>query len=279
KALFPLFTISLLVGCYRYWRARGVGFLLAILGAILLFTVPLIFNHATTGFANLPFTTYLVLGTLWSIEGLYEYRPRALMMGGLLLAFAGWTRSEGLGFSIVIIAALILARWISARKLLPPLYWLIPLLLIPGLWSILGSQYLSGDEIGLVLRHFIDEALAGNIDLANLGIIFGYAWNQVLSPNIWGILFFICAILLLLGIRYLGPRSYPENFTLLLASLAALAVPIGMMFVASATKVPLEGWLAVSMDRALFPAVFLGTVLSVLLGSLFLAGRREAGSA
>lgn len=53
---------------------------------MILISTPIIYTYSTYGLANLPVTTYLVLGTLWSIDGLISGRRETLITGGLLLA-------------------------------------------------------------------------------------------------------------------------------------------------------------------------------------------------
>ncbi len=267
KMLMPLFTGSLLVGCYRYWRRWGVNANIAFPAMLLLLSVPLVFTHTTTGFVNLVFTAYLVMAVFWSIEGLFEDRPRALVMGGLLFALAAWSRPEGTGFSLVMIVTLLASRWIADRKRFPPVGWLLPFIVIAGSWSLIGTRHIVGDEIGQVIQGFLQDVVNGRANWNNIRFIFVYEIAEIRKIQVWGVLFFVCSFLLLLGLRKIHRWTDPRQIALIAATLVAVAVPVGMMIVGSFSKTPFIVWLSVSMNRAMFPAVFLGTVLSVIVGS------------
>ena len=69
KLLDPLLLSSLLVGCFQFWKRSAVPADLALGGAVVILSVPVIFFHGTIGYANLPYTAYLILGSLWVLEG------------------------------------------------------------------------------------------------------------------------------------------------------------------------------------------------------------------
>ena len=78
KLIAPLFYISLCIGCLRFWWQRDVSPLTASAGAIGLAATPILFEHATLGYANLPYTAYLVLGSGEAILGIMtaDWRDR-----------------------------------------------------------------------------------------------------------------------------------------------------------------------------------------------------------
>ncbi len=104
KLIFPVYFISLVLGAYRFWR-RYVEWKFAAMGALLLASLPIVFEHGTIGYANLPFTTYLVLGLLHVLEGISGGDARGQIIGGLLLGLATWTRPEGVFLVIFALGA------------------------------------------------------------------------------------------------------------------------------------------------------------------------------
>ncbi len=62
KFLYPIYGFALCACVYAFLRRREVDERIAGLGAIFLGTVPIFFFHATSGFANLPFTSFSSLG-------------------------------------------------------------------------------------------------------------------------------------------------------------------------------------------------------------------------
>jgi len=69
KLIFPMYFISLILGAYRFWK-KHVEWKFAALGALLLASLPIVFKHGTIGYANLPFTAYLVIGLLHVLDGI-----------------------------------------------------------------------------------------------------------------------------------------------------------------------------------------------------------------
>ncbi len=96
KLLFPFFLSAILLAAYSSWRRAGHSDVWAGVLILAVGTVPLILDHSTTGYTNLPFSAYLILGCLMVLEGAQCDNHRQQLLGGLLLAGAVWTRQEGL---------------------------------------------------------------------------------------------------------------------------------------------------------------------------------------
>jgi hypothetical protein len=228
--------------------------------------VPHIFLHATLGFANIPFTTYLVLGMLWSAEAIFKNHPPSLILGGTLLALAGWTRPEGLGFSAIIMLGLLSTQRISRRGKVHLLPWTLPLVVFTGGWLLFGVGYMAGDSTWDVTRVFTEQLAKGGISLDALFLTLRFAIKRAATPGIWGFLFPLASVLLMIGVRNLRPRTQPLSFSLLLCALLATTLPIGLFFVASFSRPEFEKILEFNFDRALFPAAAF-TLLAALLAS------------
>ncbi len=69
-----------------------MGRLTASLGLLFLATVPILFEHATLGYSNLPMMTYLVLGCLLCLIGIRRRQTGQILVGSLLLGLSAWTR-------------------------------------------------------------------------------------------------------------------------------------------------------------------------------------------
>lgn len=272
KLLFPMFTASLLLGCYRFWRRQTVRSDVALLGVFSLFSVPFIFQHATQGFANLPFTTYLILGVLAALEGIYDQRPRSSLMAGLMFGLASWTRVEGIGFSLLIVLALLAARFISGKGKIHAYMMLIPYLIIPGAWLLFSRSYIGGNIIWESGPSFIQGIATDGLRLNPLVQIFSHVSERILTPRFWGYAIPIAVILILLQRKKLSSSYNPKLFAMSLITLVAFIVPIGLFYVASYSRSNFEFGMQINIDRAFFPAVFLLTTLAIsTLGTTFLS--------
>ncbi len=265
KFLFPLMMGSLLLGCYWFWKNQGTPRLIAILGVFLLFSVPDIFKYTTYGFANIPFTAYLVLGTLWSIEGFLKKDFRTILTGGFLLSFAGWTRPEGLGFAYAIALTLLLFIPFWRVKLHKILFWLLSIGAFSGIWLCFGAKYMSNDQIGEALQTFMGSWRAGELTFGNLRMMRDYASVWFLTPGLWG---WIIPIILLLLVVFLPKAIRKMDFlglVLLAITFTAIFIPAFLFFIESFSDSDFSLFLSVSFNRAYFPAAFFLTLSAVLL--------------
>jgi hypothetical protein len=266
KFIFFLLPISLLAGIYHYWKKLGVPNILALAGALVLISTPIIYMHSTYGFANLPFTAYLVLGTLWSIDGLTSGRRGPLITGGLLLAFAGWTRPEGIGYSLAIALTLAFFQRLTKGKANHLYPWLASILIIPAVWFVFSHQYVSEDQVGGALQAFNISVSEGTYRFEYIRYILGISIDLLKDVKNWGYLL----PLMLLGIVLSLPRvlrlKHPDNHFihyLLPAVFVAILGPIVLFYVESFTETDYYTFMLVSFDRAFFPAAIFITVLAI----------------
>ncbi|MGE5220975.1 MAG: hypothetical protein ACM3PY_00965, partial [Omnitrophica WOR_2 bacterium] len=274
KLIFPLLAAAMLFGCYRFWRRYGVPVILALSGVLALISVPVIFQHATIGFANLPFTAYLVLGTLWSIEGLLEDQTRPLLAGGVLLGFAGWTRPEGIGFALAIAAALAVFRGLRRLKAHIILPWLLMIAAIPGVWLIFSYSQISTNQIGNAVRSFQAAWISGSFQLGHVKQEIQFTLEQIWKLNTWGLIFPAAIILLLVSLYRSSRLIHPAGALLLPAALVAILAPFILFFVESFNEPNFSRFLDVSFDRAFFPAAIFFVLLAILFTGY---GRHQPG--
>jgi len=265
KFLFPLLTGSLLLGCYDFWKKQGVSRLIALLAVAVLLSVPEIFKYTTYGFANMPFTVYWVLGTLWSIEGLIEKNIRTLLMGGILLSLAGWTRPEGIGFVYATAATLLILYGIWRVKARLLILWLLSVGSMAGIWLSFGAKYMHDDQIGDSLRVY--SSMWQNIDLSlkNLRMIYELGIGWLLSIPAWGVIFSVGLIFLLIFLPKAFINKNPTAWLVFGATIVAFLAPAAVFYIESFWDSDFELFLTVSFTRAYFPAIFLLTILAILV--------------
>lgn len=268
KLVYPIFFASLLIGCYRFWVMHGLRRWIAALGALLLATTPILFTHAYMGYANLPFTFYLVMGLLWCIDGMKEGEARKTLLGSVLLALALWTRPEGVVMGIAVVISLWLARLLTSQGRLRLPYLLLPGLIVGGGWFIfLGAQpnpsATSYSIVGLALRGL----LAGQFHWSALSTIFRFIAGQVLRFRDWGFLPLLMGLLLIAGLRWRKLREDPAIAALLFATLTLGLVLFGFQYSAAFTPRGLDfvyEWLSKEFTRLIMPAFASLTLLGFL---------------
>jgi hypothetical protein len=275
KLLFPLLYASLLFGCYRFWIRQGLRSAEASLGTLLLAATPIMFWHATSGYANLAFTFYLCTSILWLIESMQESDGRKALIGGVLLALSVWTRPEGVLMSAGAIAAVIVTRtWSGNRQpRLVPL--ILPPLLAAVSWAIFSRVNASGDAEAFDLSsRALKGVLAGDIRWTSIGVILKFVGGQLLRFRDWGFTLSLAAILSLVGLPLKDLRRESSKTSLILAIIVLSGVVFGAHYMAAySPRGPswVYEWLSLNFNRVFMPV---GTLLT-LLG--FLTLRRKAG--
>jgi len=271
KLAYILLFISMLTCCYWFFRKHNIPRKLAFLGILLIISTPIIFYYATLGFANIPFACYLVIGTLLSIYGITTKQTKLLYTSGVVLSLAGWTRPEGIGFSLFLAILVGLFGLRNRLKLSTIVIFLLSSISLSGIWMILGIRYIQGDEIGYALRSLIQAIKTGSFSFSPIWMTLAYSWEQFTTINNWGYvvpLTLIIIIGLMVGLLH---REKVVALTVTLAALGTFLIPL-FMFVTKYFQEPDNylGFLSVSFDRAQFPAVIFLVLAAILFtGSLY----------
>ena len=267
KLIFPLFYASLLMGSIQFWLRRGITLRDAAAGGLLIATIPVIFVYGSNGYANLPFATTLVLGALGLVEGIVDRRPESIVIGGLLLGCASWTRVEGIAY----VAALLALGFIAALALQRPLR---PMFTGAGIafalyapWWATAAQATSSGAVGQAVATGLSTLQDRALPWDHLLILARVTARHMLTPTTWGLLV-LCG--LFLGWSALRRRT-PMNAALaLVASSAAVtaAVTAGIVLVRSLTLSgdSFRAMLDRSLDRHLLPSLIL-VILAVVLAA------------
>lgn len=269
KLIFPIMAAGLLLQIYAFLRRHGVSAALVLVAGLFLFTVPDLFTHSTMAFANLPFTAYLVVAALWTMDGLLENRWRWVLLGGVLFACGAWTRPEGIGFSLIILIGIYLFHFLRRRTLPPRRYLLCSFgaMLFPISWvALLGSQNMSGDQIGQVLSLFQAGGAKAIFNPVAAYRILRYAVQYFSAPRAGAGFLLPAGLLILLIGLLIWRRRRDERFelSLFLTGLAAL-VPAALFYIAAPREAAFGSFLAQSFNRAYFPAFVLLIVTTMLL--------------
>ncbi len=265
KIIFPVFYLSLMLGCYEFLSRNGVRLLVASLGTLVLASVPIIFQHATIGYVNLPLTGYLVLGSLMGIQGIFEDDPGAQTISGVLLGLGAWTRREGVLYALAIILALCAAKLVTRRGKIYPLRWLPPVAIISGAWLAFYISATAGqDTAGASLSATAEDILQGDINVQTLRTIFGYSRRNIIKTDIWGVIFPLSFLVLILNWRQEVFQQYPKTLAVFFGLIGITSVTVILYYVGSNEISNLIAWLQQSFDREFFPSAMMLGVLALL---------------
>lgn len=266
KLLFPLIYASLVAGCVLFWTRRGVPTTFSALGGILVASVPLVFDHGSNGYANLAFASYLVLGTLCLVEGLTDGESPMLLLAGILLGFACWTRAEAVGYVLVILGLGFGLSLVYRIGLHGIVIVSVPVILIYAPWWIVAGASISSGIQGHALSSAWLSIRQGILGWEGLATLVRAGGRHLATPATWGFLLPASAFLLVWGL--VRPQQPPDRTQAPLIAAAALtgALTAGIFYIRSftLTGTAFGGLLVRSLDRHLLPALILLAIAAVL---------------
>ncbi len=259
----------------------GLPALPAGLATLVAVTAPLVLEHAALAYANLPLGFYLFAAVALFALAWGAGRPSsasgALLLSGLMFAFAAWTRPEGLVFAWLMVAALLLAaRWLRLEWPGPRQLALltVPLLGFSLFWLWLKSAAYA-QPVG---RLGLAEAAAGGILSGNFhfsALIYsaGSLLGGLFDVETWGSfgLLLLAVLLALLLLALLRPRDSGDRSTspgagsgglaaalMLLCGGVYLLAILAMYYLTSYDPShDISWWVSTGLDRMVLPGLLL----------------------
>lgn len=277
KLIFPVLYAAMLLMMGGWIQQRG-GRTWAWVGVLILASSPLLFFHATLGYANLALSVYSI-GAL--VIGLSRTKGSPLW-AGILLVLAAWTRPEGLTISAMLGFLLFVSYWRldKDKKAHTFLAIALPLTLFVLAWSLVAPRLYAdaGFAEGLFTGN-LGSLLSGHINWNEL--VFTIRWLFVylfsLQPIAWGGL---ALFLVLAAAAALIMRAYPDatELALLVAGVGVLAIIAGGYFMTSYASdgQDVSWWVLTGMDRMIMPGVVM-LWAAAFTGSLRIFGLAEPG--
>jgi len=263
KLIFPMYFMSLILGAYHFWTKHG-EWKFAAVGALLLASLPIVFEHGTIGYANLPFTTYLILGLLQVIDGISKGDARGQILGGLLLGLATWTRPEGVFLVIFALGAVLIGSRALKFGEIRLFAVLSPVLLIAGIWQGFSAYVGSQGLIGSALQSAWSSWGQAEFHPGALYWTTRYMARQSLELKIWGVLVPLILLVLAANFRKLKPKEYHLPFLLLISG-AVVGGAVALYYYFASFESDLIYLLGTSVNRLFMPMFVLAVLWVVTL--------------
>lgn len=111
--LYPLFYLTLILTFYISVRKECQRWA-SLLFTFYLASIPLFFEFAANAYTNVPYAFYFGMGTVYLYRFMREQNKGLLIIAGILLGLAGWTRSPTEQFFLANLV--VCAFWSFARK-------------------------------------------------------------------------------------------------------------------------------------------------------------------
>jgi len=196
-----LFYVSM-IGLVFFAVKKEASTVVSLVSASFLAAVPLLTYHALTAYADLPLAYYALGATLCFRNYMTSMEKEdnsestgLLVLAGVFLSFAAWTKMEGLFFVIAFSLALVLFQVSRRASILRLAAFGIPLAVVLVLWY--SFLLVSGSTISYGEGNEVVETIKGGLHLEVLPII---AKQIFLSAN-FNIIFILLVILFIVGIR------------------------------------------------------------------------------
>jgi hypothetical protein len=266
KLIFSGYFIALTFVSYLFMVELKVSRGIAGLSTLFIASTPLLFRHATIGYANLPLSYYLVTAVLVLVQALHRngelHTQGMLWVSGVFFALASWTRPEGFFLTCLGIAGLLGVSFFWPGRALFPLRRWIPVVAPVGFYTIFWQlikliAYPSGAASSGLLQAAIDRVKVGDLHFEEIGYIARRMIEDLFRLEIWGLLGIGIVLTFCLAWLVRGQLSRAAALALGCGILWAGMIG-GIYFLASYDSVhDLSWWVNSGLDRMLLPAILL----------------------
>ena len=287
KVIFSGYYLALLFLVYGFLVQIKVNRPIAGLATLLLASTPILFRHATIGFANLPMAYYLVTAVILFpgvIAALASRQAEGrIFLSGVFFAAAAWTRPEGLVLAwlgaLLLLGLAYFKRpgvlplsqllrsaqdkaqgkpWRQAALLVAPLcgYWVF-------WWLVKAMAYSDQAAKSGLAMEAIQRNLAGDFHLVEAVYILRSLFTDLFSAQVWGVLGI--GMLLAWALALVRPGRWRGTISpILICGLLYILAILGMYYLASYDSVhDISWWVNSGLDRMMLPGVILLWILGV----------------
>ena len=275
KILFSGYYLMIILAVYDFLQRTKISRMITGLLSLIFALAPLVFNHATIGYANLTMAYYIVCGLLvldrYVKQEIVSNRDPKLIIPGLFFVGAAWTRPEGLAITwlmMISIAVITLRNNQLKLKLKAALYFIGPLLAFTVFWMILKPlAYPYPTTNAHIAEDAISSILNGILHIDQLGYILSSFIQSVFALGTWGTLGILTTAMFILSIFYFKRITWSSQ-PLLIGGLIYIIAVSGIYYLASYDTVhDISWWVNSGLDRLMMPGVILcwvGCVSAVL---------------
>lgn len=244
QIIFPIYFLSLILLFYANLR-QWVGTTLGLACTLFLGATPIIQYQAAIAYANLPFAFYYVTSTLYLLRFLRDKKTQWLLLSGILMGFAGWTRTESVLYLGINVAILLLFTKFHRESLKQAIFYIGAYIIFWIPWTVYCKLAGYGDYISNAAYGGLINVISGNLSTSLLGQILSYAGAHAQATNIWGYLWIGLLVALVLGIKHL--REHASLLLLLILNFGGLIYSYYSAGITSSDSI--EWWLNTGFDR------------------------------
>jgi len=170
KSIFPFYFMAILMVFYGSLRRHGCHNT-ASAGTLILALTPLVFEHSTIAYADLPMAFYYTSSVIYLYAFCKENNRAFLMLSSVLVGMGCWTRPDGPiwlfpNLTVLTICALRRKQWLD------PILYAGPILFFFVPWSVFTHYIIKAGTI-----FYLDAALKSLKQLLTLNIETAHLWK------------------------------------------------------------------------------------------------------
>jgi hypothetical protein len=256
KILPAIFYIAIPLTAAEFFRKKA-SWKYYIWPILLWMLSPFVIRQGTIGYANLPFTFYLIAAVALAISSMaqeknpQEYKPQ-IFLSGILLAIAAWNRPEGAALCLVIVV--ILLAWKRDIKS----YWMLylPLILYSISWALTKDiAYLNPSRSEGYTLDGVLNVIKGNIIWRDAGFLSKAFFQSTLSIESWG--FLIWVLLAGLIVLLIKRKSPSGTNTIVLAGIFVTLAALTIIYLKTynPVKCDVSCMVNTAMERLVLPGI------------------------
>lgn len=263
KMFFSAYYVALLYLIYLMLLDDNLRSSIAGLGALLVGTAPLIFRHATIGYANLPLAFYLTAGVYLLIKTVELSDRREsyslAIMCGVFFGGASWTRPEGLALSLAcVILLLSLGYFYNRLKIRHITLVLAPMFIYGLFWLLVKSMVYTRPAANSALAlTAMNQIMVGDMHLADAWYVLRNIFIRLIDISTWGVFGIVILLFLISFAITLSKRLVTVPFSLWVGLLILILI-FGIYYLTSFDmEHDISWWVSTGLDRMVFPGLIL----------------------
>lgn len=202
--LYSLMYISYILVFYGALR-EIVNKKNALITTLMLATIPVLFDHSTFAYTNLPYTIFLSMGSIYLYVWLVKNKPIGyLLLSAIMTGLSTWTRSAEPFWMVNIVILGFLSLYRFKKYLLTSILYVFTFLLIREPWNIV-NRYLLSSKGSVNVTNIVSETTSyaaiflKPFELQRLGEVGIYIYKYVVAS--WYPLLFLFIFCLLINIK------------------------------------------------------------------------------
>ena len=226
--VYFLFYLSLISVCYHQF-SQYLSQKNTIIFTLLVALSPPLYEHSTTAYTNLPYSIYLVLGSIYLINGIVDRQRDSILISALLLGISTWTRSVEPFWILPV--PLLLIDFVKYRNAKTFILWILIFssFLLP--WKYFQTHFTNADPSSkLISESSLFVNIINNLNIKQTLTVVNYLWQYIVMyyPH-----FFVIFVLIL--INSFTIKNKKLNYILIII-IGALLFLFGGTFIFSITQ-------------------------------------------